>query len=301
MDVHNILTESLLNRGLTAPGNTITAVPKSKGQPANEIYSLVSFFTSRYLDFIVIDLKQDLYYLYKLHTDDIDAAIPLCESYSRTSAKVFDKFFSRVNDSRMSELADIKKLASHLARRSSLEFSYSLKDGTMVKTVFSKIESEDGRPTKAVCYTIPDSQEKRLIVKTFGNFQVFDSNHQRIKFTRKKSEQLLAYLIDKHGYPSSTRDVIIDVLEKDPDDLNAAKYVSTISRQLIKDLEEQGYHDVVRKQYNSLYIHTDAVDCDYYSLLNGDLSIWKDYHNEYMKEYSWAESTNAELMHYFAK
>lgn len=67
-------------------------------------------------------------------------------------------------------------------------------------------------------------------------------------------------------------------------------------RRLIKDLEAAGYTDLVIKNPKSVRLNTDMVDCDYYHYLNGDTSYWRLYHNEYMKEYSWAEETNADLM-----
>ena len=37
------------------------------------------------------------------------------------------------------------------------------------------------------------------------------------------------------------------------------------------------------------------MDCDYYRLLKGDMSLLDSYRGEYMKQYGWAEITNARL------
>ena len=47
--------------------------------------------------------------------------------------------------------------------------------------------------------------------------------------------------------------------------------------------------------HRELAIRTDMIDCDYYRMLEGDMDAVNAYHGEYMKEYSWAELTNARL------
>ncbi|MCR5367783.1 hypothetical protein [Eubacterium sp.] len=42
-------------------------------------------------------------------------------------------------------------------------------------------------------------------------------------------------------------------------------------------------------------IKRDMIDCDYYRMLGGDVNAVNSYHGEYMKQYSWAEYTNAKL------
>ncbi len=140
--------------------------------------------------------------------------------------------------------------------------------------------------------------DEKLKVKTFGNFEVYDLAGKPLKFTRNKSKQVLAYLIDKHGYKVSTRDIVVDVLEKEENDINAIKYVSTLVKGAISDLKKAGYNDIVIKEWNSYWINVDEIDCDYYRLLDGNVAELNNYHNEYMKEYSWAEETNAEIMNY---
>lgn len=137
--------------------------------------------------------------------------------------------------------------------------------------------------------------KQKLNVRTFGNFDVYDSEMRRIYFSRKLSKQLLAYLIDRQGYPVTTKDIIKDVLEREITDLNAAKYVSALSKELIKDLGEHGFDDIVIREWNTLRIEKDRLDCDLYRLLSGERSSKKLFHGEYMKEYSWAEETCAEL------
>lgn len=85
------------------------------------------------------------------------------------------------------------------------------------------------------------------------------------------------------------------MLEREITDLNAAKYVSALSKELIKDLGEHGFNDVVIREWNTLRIEKDRIDCDLYRLLGGERCSKRLFHGEYMKEYSWAEETCAEL------
>lgn len=148
---------------------------------------------------------------------------------------------------------------------------------------------------QALKHAIKINEGKTLVIKTFGNFEISDSEGHPVKFRRKKSRELIAYLVDQYGYPVTTADVVKDVLEKSPEDKTAVKYVSALVKYATEDLEAAGYENVIIREWNSIRINVNKTECDYYSLIEGDISLWEKYHNEYMKEYSWAERTNAEL------
>ncbi len=265
----------------------------------NNLLHIMTYLTQRYLDMFMIDLEKDLYILYKLRPENVDGHIPFIGSYT-------DLFRTYIYDQvpehqwpqlkRVSTSNEIRKLMSD---RSTMEFIFSRREGGMIRVIFTKIESKNGTPTKVACTSMPYLSDVLLKVRTFGNFEVYDREGKNIRFTKKQSKQLLAYLVDKQGYPVATKDIIEEVLEKSPDDLNAAKYVSTLSRNLIKDLEKAGFNDIVVREWNTLRIAKEKVDCDYYHLMDGDSTYWHEYHNEYMKEYSWAEETNSEIQHYY--
>ncbi len=137
------------------------------------------------------------------------------------------------------------------------------------------------------------TQEKntnnRLNIKTFGNFTVTDNNGSHLHFSRTISKEILAYLIDQGGFPVTSRDIASDVLEINDFDSSASKKISQYINDLIKDLKNAGYSNIIIKQNRQLYINRDAVCCDLYNLLNGDVSALNSYNGEYMIEYSWAE------------
>ena len=52
---------------------------------------------------------------------------------------------------------------------------------------------------------------------------------------------------------------------------------------------------ILIREKRMIAIKRDMIDCDYYRMLGGDVNAVNSYHGEYMKQYSWAEYTNAKL------
>lgn len=254
----------------------------------DNMMNALSFFTQHYKDFYIVDLNRDQYIKYKVDRALINGSVPYVGCYSELAAQSqAENYF-----------ASLEELRMILEDKVSFEYTFTAPDGRRYRTIYTRIESEGGVPTKLIVRTVPEKRDDLLKVKTFGSFEVYDRQGKPISFTKKKSKQLLAYLIDKYGFPSATVDIVQDVLEKDADDLNAKKYVSNLFRMAVKDLEAAGYTGIICKEWNSLRVDVDRLDCDYYHLIEGDASYWAEYHNEYMKEYSWAEERNAEILHY---
>lgn len=133
------------------------------------------------------------------------------------------------------------------------------------------------------------SDGNKLKVVTFGIFKVFDKNGEMLNFTRTLSKEILAYLIDQAGFPITSKDIAKDVLEEQVFDDRVSKRVSKLVNLLIEDLNNAGFHDVIIKQNRQIQINKDALDCDLYRTLDGDVEALNSFHGEYMLEYSWAE------------
>lgn len=294
--------DSVLINLLDAHGQVQYFKDDTKAHNQAEIYHanlthVLSYITQKYIDFYMIDLKKDLYIMYKYNPETVSGDTPYIGSYSDMSKKYVKSKMTKDQKEHLLQYASPEAFKQMLAHKTSIEFIFRHINGQLVKTICTKLESENGVPTKVICATVPYSDESKLKVRTFGNFDIFDKEGNRVIFKRKQAKELLAYLIDKRGYPVTTRDIVVDILEKAATDKSSIKYVSALASYAIKDLEKAGYTDVIIKEWNSLRINTDLLDCDYYNLLNGDASYFHQYHNEYMKEYSWAEETNAEILH----
>lgn len=300
-DIDMILTNLLNQHGFFQYSSAKSSQSSQAEIYYDNILHVLSYFTQRYIEFYMVDLRKDLYIMYKITQDNINGELPYVGSYTDLAKEFILSRLSKDQQEKLLPYSSSDSLREQLMDRASIEFSFVHANGQPVKTICTKIESLNGIPSKIICCTVPAQEERRLKVKTFGNFQVLDEDGKQLKFTRKQAKELFAYLIDRQGYPVSSQDIIQDIFEKSPDDLNAVKYVSTLYRSALKDLEKVGYPGIIVKEWNSLRVDTDKLDCDYYHLLHGDASYLYQYHNEYMKEYSWAEETNAEILHYSSR
>lgn len=262
-----------------------------------DVLNLLKNLMEPYELFIVIDLRENVFLSFKTFNVFHDPYYRASGEYSTVVKKYLYEQYNGDKADELAAFSDLTNIRNQLQEKSSIEISYHGKGGKPMRLTIYKTESIDGEPVKAVmAATIDNSNNELLQIKTFGNFQVLDRNNQMIKFEKAASKQVLAFLIDRKGYPVTIKDIILEMLEKDETDLNAQKYASGIVRKAIRDLCAAGYDNVIIAENRTYRINTDAVDCDLYHLLRGEKDYLRNYHDEYMKEYSWAEETNAELM-----
>ena len=129
-------------------------------------------------------------------------------------------------------------------------------------------------------------KEKPLVVKCFGNFEVY-AKGEKLTFKRSKTKEMFAFLIDRNGAGITVGEIGAALWENDEEQKNH-NYIHQLFRDLRQTLEAIGMEDVFERN-NYLYsINTDKVDCDYFNYLN---SGKPEFLGEYMAQYSWAEST----------
>ena len=137
-------------------------------------------------------------------------------------------------------------------------------------------------------------------VQTFGNFDVFVEG-KTVTFTRSKSKELLAYLIDRQG-SSITRAEAFSILWEDEFyDRAKQKQLDVIIRSLRTTLREYEISDIVEMQGGTLRVIPEMLDCDLYRLFEGDVDTINDYRGEYMSSYSWASLTEAYIDRFIRK
>ena len=133
-----------------------------------------------------------------------------------------------------------------------------------------------------------------LWVRCFGSFEIF-WEREPLHFARRKTRELVAYLIDREGALCTTEE-IAGALWEDEMDMAAAK---NRLRQLIMDLKQTlsaiGREDILVRRNKLLSVRTDRIPCDYYLMLAGDMQWLNAWNGEYMKQYSWAEMTVGRL------
>lgn len=136
----------------------------------------------------------------------------------------------------------------------------------------------------------PVHRQKKLKAITFGNFQILYGD-EHVKFKYQKTNEMLAYLIDRNGSMCSGGELMSVLFDDD----SHQKYYNQLRLDLINTLKTIGCESALIQSRGMLGIATGELECDYYNYLNGKESLSKRYHGEYMTQYSFGEFTNAGL------
>ena len=139
-----------------------------------------------------------------------------------------------------------------------------------------------------------DDEAGKLKIRCFGNFEVF-WNGEPLKFDRRQTKELLAYLVDREGATCSAEEIVSTLWEDDAD-MSAAK---NRLRQLVNDLKRTlagiGMSEVLIRHSGQMAVRREKLNCDYYRMLDGDVNAVNSFRGEYMKQYTWAELTAGRL------
>ena len=148
------------------------------------------------------------------------------------------------------------------------------------------------RRTEKKIIMLLKKQKQNLEAKTFGSFTLL-YNNQVIKFSRSKSEELMAYLIYKNGCSVKTKELITALYGKSAD---SSRYGSNI-RNLIVDIKhtlaDLDIQNFFITEYNNFRINPEVIKCDYYDFLAGDRQTVKNFAGQFMSQYSWAENASS--------
>lgn len=135
----------------------------------------------------------------------------------------------------------------------------------------------------------------RLRVQCFGSFEVFWRG-QPLSFSRKKTRELFAFLVDRQGALCSSEEIIAALWEDAEDSRNAKHRLWNLTGDLRACLKAIGMEEVLVSSGQRLAVRTALLDCDYYRALEGDAAARESFRGEYMEQYSWAESTKGGLI-----
>ncbi len=153
-----------------------------------------------------------------------------------------------------------------------------------------EIESE----LRAVSETAGQVSGVGLYVQTFGLFEVF-MDGAPVRFTRVKSKEIFAYLVDRRGAAVNTHELAAALWEEQDESPSLLSLIRNCVADLRQSLEAVGAQDVLDKAYGSLAVRPDKIKCDYYDFLKEDIRAINAYMGEYMTGYPWAEFTTAAL------
>lgn len=141
-----------------------------------------------------------------------------------------------------------------------------------------------------------DTAGKQIKVQCFGNFDVYDSKGNHVRFTRSKAKELLAYLVYRQGARCTNREIAAVLFENQEYDAKMQDLCRHVISSLVTGLKNVGAGEVVIKQSRELAVNRAFIDCDFYRFLEGDPEMRNVYSGEFMQQYSWAEGENAHLL-----
>ncbi len=137
---------------------------------------------------------------------------------------------------------------------------------------------------------LPGEPNKRVAVRTFGEFDIFIDG-ELIEFTNNKAKELFAVCIDNCGGEVAMKKVINLLWEgRDYDEKvkrlyrKAVVYLNTL-------FEEYGVETVFSNGRGHCHVNRHEFYCDYYEVLEGKNIKETLFNGKYMSNYSWAEET----------
>ena len=136
--------------------------------------------------------------------------------------------------------------------------------------------------------------DDRLSVRCFGNFEVFYHN-EPLRFDRRKTKEMLAYLVDKCGRECTPEEISAALWENETDMRLLKNRIRVLVSDLRSTLQKAGQEDVLIRYSGAVAIRCDRIDCDVYRMIEGDMDAVNAFSGEYMKQYSWAELTTGNL------
>ena len=138
-------------------------------------------------------------------------------------------------------------------------------------------------------------QTDKLRIQCFGFFEVFWEG-KPLSFSRSKTKELLAYLVDRNGAYCTAGEIINMLWEEKEDGRKAKSYLRVLTSDLTATLSSIGQQEVLLKKRGQLAVDVTKLDCDYYNMLHGDVDALNTFYGSYMTQYSWAEMTLGSLV-----
>ena len=138
-------------------------------------------------------------------------------------------------------------------------------------------------------FPIAPRKDALLRVQCFGNFDVFLPSGEHMHFERSRSKEIFAYLVHKCGSSCTIKEIAAILFEDEMYDQKQLNYMQQLTHSLMKSLRAVGAEAAVVKNFNSLAVNPDLLDCDYYRFKELDSGAVNSYENEYMSQYYWAD------------
>jgi two-component SAPR family response regulator len=135
---------------------------------------------------------------------------------------------------------------------------------------------------------------RTIKVRCFGHFEVF-VNDKPMKFERKDSKEVLAYMIDRRGAEVSD-DELRALLWPDEEDLSKKRnYIHNIIYDIRNTFAANGLEEVIISRHGFYSVNVSKLSCDYYDYLDGK-PVKAAILHEYMEQFGeWSRKTKHAL------
>lgn len=150
---------------------------------------------------------------------------------------------------------------------------------------------------REITYAVSRHAEKhhaRIYARTFGSFDLIVDD-KAVVFSRSKSKEILAYLIDRQGEGVTRTDVFAALWGDREYNYSMQKQLDVYIRSLRETLRAHDADEIFELSRGVLRVLPDKFECDMYRLLAGDARVMNAYRGEYMRTYGWASETEALL------
>lgn len=135
---------------------------------------------------------------------------------------------------------------------------------------------------------------RRVVLQTIPGFGV-TVDGAALHISRPKVLELFALLVDRGDQGITTGEGIALLWPERPGDSNVHTLFRMTYKRLADALAQAGIGCILASDGSHRYIRREMVECDLYSILEGDPGAAKKYAGEYLREYSWAEDRNGQL------
>ena len=216
----------------------------------------------------------------------------------------------------MKKAVPIKKLVSRceadysefmkLLQQGEAEYTYydvNKKKERHIKAITSQKNPGSTAPFYVILYNLDEKNNPDIAkikasnveIRTFGYFDVF-TDGKPIAFRNEKSKELLALLTDRRGGFVTSEEAINFLWEDSPVDSAALARYRKVALKLKNILEEYGIDHIIESVNGKRRLVTERVSCDLYDFLTGKEEYKSLFKGSYLTNYSWGETTLAELL-----
>lgn len=155
--------------------------------------------------------------------------------------------------------------------------------------------TEEVKDALELAALVRNRPEKRVVIQTIPNFAIWVDG-ERLSLNGAKKAELLALLVDHGATGITCGEAIACLWPGRPADEKTQTLYRVTFHQLLDELKQAGVDHIIGVEGKRKFLKTEQVNCDLYRILNGETMDIISYGGDYLKEYSWAETRNAQLV-----